>query len=77
MNSLYFFGRDKQFRSKLTKKTNLKPGNIVLDLCCGTGLGFPFSLEKIGKHGTLLGLDVSSKMLSKSKKKRNFQIYHP
>lgn len=69
MNSLYFFGRDKHFRSILIKKSNLKQGDIVLDLCCGTGLGFPLLLEKIGKHGMLLGIDISPDMLQQSKKK--------
>ena len=70
LNSLYFFGRDKIFRSMLAKKTNLKSGDLVLDLCCGTGLDFPFVLEKIGRQGMLLGLDVSSNMLLQSKDRR-------
>ena len=70
MNKIYFFGRDKRFRSTLVKKANLAPDDIVLDLCCGTGLGFPFILEKIGRQGMLLGIDASSKMLQQSKEKR-------
>jgi demethylmenaquinone methyltransferase/2-methoxy-6-polyprenyl-1,4-benzoquinol methylase len=70
MNSLYFFGKDKQFRSMLIKKSNLKPGDVVLDLCCGTGLDFPFLLERIGMDGMLLGVDGSSEMLRRSKEKR-------
>jgi demethylmenaquinone methyltransferase/2-methoxy-6-polyprenyl-1,4-benzoquinol methylase len=70
MNSLYFFGKDKRFRSILIKKSNPKPGDIVLDLCCGTGLDFPFLLKRIGMHGTLLGVDGSSEMLRQLKKKR-------
>lgn len=70
MNKLYFFGMDKQFRSRLVLKANLKPGDRVLDLCCGTGLGFPFLLEKIGMQGMLIGVDISSEMLRQSKEKR-------
>jgi len=70
MNGLYFFGRDKRFRSILVKKANLKTGDTVLDLCCGTGLNFPFILEKIGIQGTLVGVDVSSKMLRHSIERR-------
>jgi len=70
LNSLYFFGRDKKFRSMLAKKANLKLGDVVLDICCGSGSNFPFVLERIGKKGLLLGLDVSAKMLGQSKNKK-------
>ncbi len=69
MNLFYFFGRDKQFRSMLAERLNLKPGDTVLDLCCGTGLNFPFLLQKIKIQGKLLGVDLSSKMLQQARKK--------
>lgn len=70
MNRLYFFGRDKRFRKKLAERTEIEPNDIVMNLCCGTGLDFPFLSEKIGVKGMLLGVDISSKMLGQSKKKR-------
>ena len=70
LNSLYFFGRDKKYRSMLAKKVNLKSGDVVLDICCGSGANFTFVLERIGQKGMLLGLDVSAKMLSQSKNKK-------
>lgn len=70
-NRLYFFGMDMHFRKELTEKTEIRQGDIVLNLCCGTGLDFPFLLEKIGRRGILLGVDVSSKMLGQSKKKKS------
>ncbi len=69
MNRVYFFRRDKRFRSMLAERLNLKPSDAVLDLCCGTGLDFPFLLQKIKNQGTLLGVDLSSKMLQQAKKK--------
>ena len=69
MNQVYFFGRDKRFRSTLAERLILKPGDAVLDLCCGTGLDFPFLLKKIKIQGTLLGVDLSSEMLQQAKKK--------
>ncbi len=68
MNQVYFFGRDKRFRSMVAEKLNLKPGDAVLDLCCGTALDFPFLLQKIKTQGTLLGVDLSSEMLKQAKK---------
>jgi len=69
MNRVYFFGRDKRFRSTLAERLILKPGDAVLDLCCGTGLDFPFLLQKIKNQGTLFGVDLSSEMLQQVKKK--------
>mgnify|MGYP001109019617 FL=1 len=69
MNRVYFFGRDKQFRSMLVERLILKPGDAVLDLCCGTGLDFPFLLQKIKVRGRLLGVDLSFEMLQQAKKK--------
>ncbi len=69
MNQVYFFGMDKRFRSMLAERLILKPGNVVLDLCCGTGLDFPFLLQRIKIQGTLMGVDLSSEMLQQAKKK--------
>ena len=69
MNQVYFFGMDKRFRSMLAERLLLKPGDVVLDLCCGTGLDFPFLLQKIKIQGTLMGVDLSSEMLQQAKKK--------
>ena len=69
MNKVYFFGMDKRFRSMLAERLNPKPGDSVLDLCCGTGLDFPFLIEKIKNQGTLLGVDLSLEMLQQAKKK--------
>jgi len=69
MNQLYFFGRDKRFRSMLAERLAIKPGDVVLDLCCGTGINFPFLLRKIKIRGMLLAVDVSSEMLKLAKRK--------
>lgn len=69
MNQVYFLGRDKKFRLTLVERLNLKPGDVVLVLCCGTGLDFPFLTQKITNQGTMVGVDISSEMLSQAKKK--------
>ncbi len=69
MNRAYFFGRDKRFRSTLVERLALKPGDTVMNLCCGTGLDFPLLLEKIAVGGFLLGVDLSFQMLQQAKKK--------
>ena len=69
MNRVYFFGRDKRFRSMLVERLNLNPDDAVLDLCCGTGLDFPYLLKKTKIQGTLFGIDLSSEMLQQAKEK--------
>ena len=69
MNLLYFFGRDKRFRSMLVEKLAVDADDTVLNLCCGTGLDLPFLLQKIKIEGTLMGVDLSSEMLQRAKKK--------
>ncbi len=49
--------------------SSLKNGDTVLVFCCGSGLDFPFILNKIGKGGKIIGVDFSSEMLSAAKKK--------
>lgn len=53
-----------EYRKKAVDYLNLKKGNLVVDLGCGTGLSFPLLMDKIGPNGKLLGIDISSEMLS-------------
>lgn len=53
----------------LAERLNLKPSDAVLDLCCGTGLDFPFLFRKAGIQGTLVGVDLSSEMLRQAEKR--------
>jgi ubiquinone/menaquinone biosynthesis C-methylase UbiE len=52
------------FRKKAVEYLNLKQGDCVVDLGCGTGLTFPLIMDKIGPDGKLIGVDISSAMLS-------------
>lgn len=47
----------------LLEMANLKPGESVLDVACGTGLVSFEALEKLGQNGRLLGTDISDKMV--------------
>ena len=68
-NIFYFLGYDKKYRAKLVKSLQLQPDSSVLELCCGTGINFPYLLKVIKNEGTIVGTDVSLKMLQKAKKK--------
>ncbi len=57
------------YRKETIESLNIKQGNTVVDIACGTGLNFKYIKDKIGPHGTLIGVDYSSAMLRKAKKK--------
>ncbi len=47
----------------------LRPGALVLDIGCGTGLNFPLIREAIGPAGRIVGVDVSANMLAQARAK--------
>lgn len=53
-----------EYRKKAVNYLGLKEGDVVIDLGCGTGLCFPLLIEKIGTNGKVIGVDISSEMLS-------------
>ena len=69
MNRVYFLGRDKRYRSMIADRVVREPEDAVLDLCCGTGLDFPFIAQRTGGKGRMIGVDVSSGMLQQANKK--------
>ena len=47
---------------------DLKPGDRVLDLACGTGLNFPHLRELVGEYGQVVGVDLTPAMLDIARK---------
>ena len=45
-------------------RLDLRPGDVVLDVGCGTGLSFPFIEERLGPSGRIVGIDLSPDMLA-------------
>jgi demethylmenaquinone methyltransferase/2-methoxy-6-polyprenyl-1,4-benzoquinol methylase len=48
-----------EYRRRAVSYLNLKPGDFVVDIGCGTGLCFSLLMEKIGPNGMLFGVDIS------------------
>lgn len=47
----------------------VSPGDVVLDLGCGTGLNFPFLVDAVGESGLVIGVDSSREMLAASRRR--------
>jgi len=45
-------------------RLDLDPGQVVVDVACGTGLNFERILERIGPDGHVIGVDLSPAMLA-------------
>lgn len=59
----------KSWKKKAINESSLNNGDRVLVFCCGTGLDFPYILNKIGGDGQIIGVDFSSKMLDGANEK--------
>ena len=47
----------------------LRPGALVLDIGCGTGLNIPLMREVVGPTGRIVGVDASANMLAQARAK--------
>ena len=59
----------RQARQRAIQTLELQPGDVVVDLFCGTGVNFPYILPKIGQGGLLIGVDGSTGMLDKARQR--------
>ena len=50
-------------RYRTISKLQLKPGDCVVDVGCGTGLSLPILLDAIGSEGVLIGVEQSANMI--------------
>ena len=58
-----------EFEEEFVSLAEFKPGGKVLDVACGTGATLPALSEAIGRDGSITGVDISSKMLSKAEER--------
>ncbi len=68
-------------RNHAIQQLRLKPGQMVLNIPCGTGQNFEYFQEYLQGTGSIIGIDLSEGMLEKAKDKKaakewqNIQIY--
>jgi demethylmenaquinone methyltransferase/2-methoxy-6-polyprenyl-1,4-benzoquinol methylase len=65
MNRVMTAGLDRRWR-RLTAQAAVRPGDRVLDACCGTG---DLALEDLRAGGDVVGLDFSERMLERARRK--------
>lgn len=53
-----------RYRRQVVDELPLRPGDVVLDAGCGTGLCFAHLQERIGPTGTIVAVDAAADMLA-------------
>jgi demethylmenaquinone methyltransferase/2-methoxy-6-polyprenyl-1,4-benzoquinol methylase len=67
LNDLQSFGLHRRWKRRVVEMANPKPGDRVLDLCCGTGdLAFAFA----ARGADVTGLDFSESMLEVAERRK-------
>lgn len=64
-NLYYLMGfREFAYRKQAVEQLDLRPGDTVVDMGCGTGLNFAFLQDKVGPDGQIIGVDLTDEMLN-------------
>lgn len=66
---LVSLGRERAHREKALDLANLKPGESVLDVGCGTGSLAIAAKQRVGSAGRVYGVDASPEMLARASRK--------
>jgi SAM-dependent methyltransferase len=57
------------FRRAIVDALPVRPGQVVLDVGCGTGLCFGLLLGKVGAEGSVIGMDESPDMVAMARER--------
>ena len=69
MNTLLSFGIHYAWKRQAVRMMNLQPGQIVLDVCGGTGDLALMSAARVGTNGQVIVYDINRAMLEAGRKK--------
>lgn len=56
-------------RQEAIQRLNLRPGETVLDVGCGTGLSFEPLLERLGPRGHVVGIEQCPEMMARAQQR--------
>jgi demethylmenaquinone methyltransferase/2-methoxy-6-polyprenyl-1,4-benzoquinol methylase len=66
-NLYYLIGfREQHYRHQAVSALELKKGDVVVELGCGTGLNFPLLQQQVGPEGKIIGVDLTDRMLERA-----------
>lgn len=69
-NLYYLIGfREQAYRKKVVTALDLKRGDTVVEICCGTGLNFSLLQSAVGPEGKIIGVDLTAEMLDKARER--------
>lgn len=74
--------REQHYRQMAVQNLELKQGDCVVELGCGTGLNFPLLQKAVGPSGKIIGIDLTDAMLDVARRKiesagwRNVELFH-
>lgn len=69
-NLYYLIGfREWAYRKKAVQALNLRRGDVVVEIGCGTGLNFSLLQEAVGPTGKIIGVDLTDAMLAQAHKR--------
>ncbi|MDQ3955639.1 MAG: methyltransferase domain-containing protein [Actinomycetota bacterium] len=58
-----------RYRRMAVDRLQLRPGESVVDVACGTGLNFDYLYEQVGPSGRIIGIDLSGDMLVRARER--------
>lgn len=61
------FGREGRFRELLLRPAAIQPGEVVLDVACGTGTLAIAAKSRTGPGGSVTGIDASTEMIARAR----------
>ena len=71
-----------RLRKKAVQRLDLKPGETVLEIGCGTGRNLSLLCDAVGNNGQVIGVDASSGMLTRAQQvvtlhhRQNVRLLH-
>jgi len=69
-NLYYLIGfREMHYRRMAVERLDPRPGQTVVELCCGTGINFDLLQRRVGPTGRIIGVDMTRGMLDQARRR--------